>query len=309
MPIFKDLKNKLTKIKERVTPVEKDIQRITEENLDEIFGLEFISSEFALNNLRIDTLCFNCENNSFVIIEYKKDRSFSVIDQGFAYLALMVNNKAEFLLEYNEKIKNKHLNREDVNWSQSKIIFISPYFTPHQKAAINFKNLPLELWEINYYDEKLIEYKKIEPIESSENIEAITGGDKIIKEVTKDIKPYDLDWHLKKGSEYTRKLFYALKEKIMDLGEIKEKYLQFYVSYRAGDSYISFCQVHFYKEKLLIAILIEDKKLIDSKKWVKKAPKSYGWAKNCKFFSIKSEKDIKYAIDLIEQSYEFNKNR
>lgn len=308
MSIYKKTDNKLAKIKEKSNFSEKEIQEITENNLDEIFNLEYVFSQFSLNNLRIDTLCFDAENKSFVVIEYKKDRSFSVIDQGFAYLALMLNNKAEFLLEYNEKTE-KHLNRNDINWSESKVIFISPFFTSHQIAAINFKNLPIELWEIKYYEDNLVEYEKIEPLESSENIKTITGGDKLIKEVVQNLKTYDLESHLKRGSEKTRNLFSQLKEKILELGEIKENYRQLYVSYKADDSYISFCQIHFYKEKLLVAILIEDKKLIDSKKWIKKAPKSYGWAKNCKFFNIKSEKDIKYAMDLIEQSYEFNKNR
>ncbi len=307
MPIFKKIKNKLVKIKAESTPAEQDIQEITEANLKEIFGLEYISSQFSVNNLRIDTLCFNSEENSFVIIEYKKDRSFSIIDQGFAYLALMLNNKAEFLLEYN-KVRKKLLNREGVNWSQSRIIFVSPFFTTHQKAAINFKNLPLELWEINYYAENLIEYEKIEPLESSEKIETITG-DRFIKEVAKEIKTYDLDWHLKKGSEKTRKLFYALRDKILELGEIREKYRQFYVGYRVGDSNINFCTIHFYKGKLEVFILIPTKKLTDQKRWTEKFPKSYGFAKNLKVFSIVSEKEISYAMNLIEQSYEFNKNR
>ncbi len=309
MPIFKKVKDKLIKIKEKTTPAEKDIQKITEENLEEIFELEIISSEFSLNKLRVDTLCFNPELKSFVIIEYKKDRSFSVIDQGFAYLALMLNNKADFLLEYNEKNKNKQLSREDVNWSQSKIIFISPFFTPHQKAAINFKNLPLELWEINYYEEGLIEYAKIDPIETSEDIETVTREDITMKEVAKKIKLYDLDYHLKKSSEVTRKLFYKMREKIFELGEIKEKYLQFYVGYRNSESSMNFCTIHIHKGKLRIGILIPDKKLEDPKKWGRKFPTSYGFAKNLKTFDISSEKYINYAMNLIEQSYEFNKNR
>lgn len=307
MPIFKKLKNKFIKIREKNTPSEKDIQITTEKNLNEIFGIDHISSEFTINNLRIDTLCFDEEKNSFVIIEYKKDRSFSVIDQGFAYLALMLNNKAEFLLKYNE-VKNKYLNRENVNWSQSRIIFIAPFFTPYQKAAINFKNLPFELWEVKHYEEDLIGYEKIEPIESSEKIETITGN-KFMKGIVKDVKPYDLDWHLKRGSENTRKLFYTLREKVSELGEIKEKYLQFYIGYRISDGNLNFCAIHFYKAKLELDILIPDKNLHDPKKLTKKAPKSYGWAKNSKTFNIFSEKEIPYAMNLIEQSFEFNKNR
>lgn len=48
------------------------MQKLTENNLDSIFGLEFIATEFQLHNLRIDTLAFDNETSSFVIIEYKR---------------------------------------------------------------------------------------------------------------------------------------------------------------------------------------------------------------------------------------------
>ena len=67
-----------------------------------IVGTQIVQTEFAHGSLRVDTLAFNQETRSFVIIEYKRDRNFSVIDQGYAYLALLLNNKADFILEYNE---------------------------------------------------------------------------------------------------------------------------------------------------------------------------------------------------------------
>ena len=103
MPIFKIEGKTLVSVKELQIDLEKDIQNLTEANLELVFDLKFISSEFSLHNFRIDTLAFDDENNSFVIIEYKRDRSFSIIDQGYAYLYLMLNNKADFILEYNEK--------------------------------------------------------------------------------------------------------------------------------------------------------------------------------------------------------------
>lgn len=84
--------------------LERDMQRLAEANLDELFSLEFVASEFQLNNLRIDTLGFDNETSSFVIIEYKRGSSYSVIDQGFSYLSLLLNNKADFVLAYNEKL-------------------------------------------------------------------------------------------------------------------------------------------------------------------------------------------------------------
>jgi hypothetical protein len=94
---------KLAEITEEQFPLEKDIQRLTEANLQQIFEIDLVRSEFEIHGLRIDTLAFDVESGAFVIIEYKKDRNFSVIDQGVAYLNLMLNNKADFILEYNER--------------------------------------------------------------------------------------------------------------------------------------------------------------------------------------------------------------
>ncbi len=83
MPIYKITKGKLTSIEEKKINLEVDLQKLVEKNLEIIFGLKFVSSEFSLKNFRIDTLAFDEENKAFVIIEYKRDRNFSVIDQGF----------------------------------------------------------------------------------------------------------------------------------------------------------------------------------------------------------------------------------
>lgn len=96
MSIFSLRKDNLAKIREVRFRSEKEMQRLTEKNLNSIFGLEFVKSEVTFSNLRIDTLGFDNETKSFVIIEYKKGKNFSVIDQGFAYLALLVNKKADF---------------------------------------------------------------------------------------------------------------------------------------------------------------------------------------------------------------------
>jgi hypothetical protein len=118
------------------------MQEITEKNLLEIFGIEFIASEFQLNNLRIDTLGFDNETNSFVIIEYKMRGQNLDIAQGLAYLSLLLNNKAEFVQKLSI-LRNKVIKNSDIDWTQSRIIFISESFTEHQKESINFKDLPI----------------------------------------------------------------------------------------------------------------------------------------------------------------------
>lgn len=101
MALYNLTNGKLQEVKEKPFRLEKDIQTLFETNLMDIMGLMMVKSEFVIKNKRIDTLAFDAQNKAFVIIEYKRDKNFSVIDQGFAYLSLMLENKSDFILEYN----------------------------------------------------------------------------------------------------------------------------------------------------------------------------------------------------------------
>ena len=137
MDLYKLNKSQLESIDKKSFDLEKDIQSLVESNTESLFNLDFISTEFTIGQFRIDSLCFDNETKSFVIIEYKKGSSYSVIDQGYSYLSVMLNNKSDFILEYNENI-DKNLKRGDIDWSQSRILFVSPSFN-------SVVNLPDEL--------------------------------------------------------------------------------------------------------------------------------------------------------------------
>ena len=75
MSLFKLNNKELFPIKKVNFKYEKDLQEITENNLEAIFNLKFVETEFQVNDLRIDTLAFEDEANSFVIIEYKRNKN------------------------------------------------------------------------------------------------------------------------------------------------------------------------------------------------------------------------------------------
>jgi len=120
MAVYLTKNGKLAFIEEVDFKLEKDIQKICEDDIHQLFSLEIVKSQFTFQNFRIDTLAFNPKSKSFVVIEYKKDRNFSVIDQGYAYLSLLLNNKADFVFEYNEN-KKKSLKRDDIDWTQQEL--------------------------------------------------------------------------------------------------------------------------------------------------------------------------------------------
>lgn len=304
MAIFKINNNlNLAPIKEKTISLEKNLQKITEDNLNTIFGLEFISTEFSLQQFRIDTLAFDREVNAFVIIEYKKTKSFSVIDQGYSYLALMLNNKADFILEYNEKTK-KNLKREEVDWSQSRVIFLSNSFTTYQQNAINFKDLPIELWEVKKYDNETILYNQLRATESKESIKTISK-DKTLENVNREVKKYSVEDHFKSGWDDSRDLFDALREKVFELdSQIEEHATKFYIGYKIGNSVVFAITPR--KSKLRIElnrVRPEDVKDVEGKlSYVENSMKFYN--KHVSEFFIDNETEVEYALFLIKQVYQ-----
>ena len=217
MPLYK-IDQALTHIKEIPFKFEKEIQQLTERNLMMLLKLDFIRSEFSLNNFRIDTLAYNRDSKSFVIIEYKRDKTFSVIDQGYAYLSLMLNNKADFILEFNETT-NESLKRTDVDWTQSKVIFVSPMFTSYQREAINFKDLPIELWEVKKFENESISFEQIKQASAKESIKTISKTNDTVEAVSKEIKVFTEQDHLQKVDFETREMYEQVKERLLAMDD------------------------------------------------------------------------------------------
>jgi len=247
MPVFKQTKGVIQAVRELKIHLEKDLQELTEKNLDTLFSLKFVSTEFQLNNLRIDTLAFDPETKAFVIIEFKRDKSFSVVDQGFAYLALMLNNKADFILEYNERMQG-NLKRNDVDWSQSRVLFLAHSFTPHQRQAINFKDLPIELWEVRKYENDLISFNPLKALHTAESIKTVTK-DETVNKVSREVRNYTVEGHLEKSSDTIKSLFESIRERIFDLDDrFEEKANQGYIAYKIGGKNI--ISIGIYKSKI-----------------------------------------------------------
>lgn len=293
----------LEKIKEQAFKLEKEIQLLTEENLKAIFGLDFVKSEFSLNGFRIDTLSFDKEAGTFVIIEYKRDKNFSVIDQGYAYLSLMLNNKADFILEYNENSKNT-IKRNDVDWSQSRVIFISPSFTTYQKEAINFKDLPIELWEIKRYNNQTVNYTQIKTSGAQESVKTISRQDKAIEKVAKEIIVYTEDEHLKNGKEQTKELYETFKSAILNLDELDIKPKKKYIAFISGSNVVD---IHIQRNGLKIWLNLHQGELDDPKNLARDVSSVGHWGNGDYEIVMQSDEDMEYILSLIKQSLKKNK--
>ncbi|MBA7496838.1 hypothetical protein ES702_07447 [subsurface metagenome] len=301
MPIFKIKGSKLGLVKEKLIALEKHIQKLTEENLDTIFGWEFVASEFQVNNFFIDTLAFDPESKAFVIIEYKKDKSFSVIDQGVAYLSQMLDNQANFILEYNERLE-KNLKRKDVDWSQSRVVFIADSFTRYQQNAIGFKDLPIELWEVKLFGNDLVSYSQLKPLTVKGSIRTLTK-DKIIQKISKELI-YPLSHHLDRIKDSKiKELFEKIREEVQNLGKVEENSRKYFIGYWKDN--IKFVEVFLFQNHITLRVRIRGYKLDDPKHLAKELKvKDEYWKKIYEDIYLNSPDQIPDAMYLIKQAYE-----
>jgi predicted transport protein len=299
MNLYQFNTTKLSALKEISFKLEREIQTLFEQNLSLLSGFEFVKSEFSIKNYRIDTLAFDEESKSFIIIEYKRDRNYSVIDQGVSYLNLMLEYKAEFIVEYNES-KKQSLKRTDVDWSQSKVIFVAPSFTDFQKQSSNFKDLAIELWEVKQFENNVLVVNPIKKSKSAPSIKQIqTSEDSEITKVSREIKVYDEDGHFALYPPEIRELYEDYKLAILNLSndiEIVPKKL--YIAFKKNKNIVDIVTL---KGGLKLFINLKKGQLDDPKKITKDVSETGHWGNGDYELIVSDTTNLEYIMSLIKQ--------
>ena len=298
MALYK-IDKKLEYIKEKPFKLEREIQKLFESNLQDIMGLDVVKSEFTIKNKRIDTLAFDSKTRAFTIIEYKRDKNISVVDQGFTYLSLMLENKADFIIEYNEN-NAKPLKREDVDWSQTRVAFVSQSFTDNQVLATNFKDIAIELWEVKQYDDNLITIHNIKKTQSAESIKPISQQNQAFKKVAEEIKVYSEEDNLATASEEIVELYERFKSAILNLADgIEVKPQKFYIAFKKDKNIVDL-QI----QKNSIKIFINKKKgtLDDPKKLMRDVSEIGHWGNGDYQVQVSNDENLEYIMSLVKQA-------
>ena len=299
MPIYQIQNNKLTEVEERTFKLEREIQKVFEENLTTLMGLTFVKSEFSIKNKRIDTLAFDKQSNAFIIIEYKRDKSVSVVDQGFTYLSLMLENKADFIIEYNETLK-QNLKREDVDWSQTRVAFVSTSFTENQILATNFKDIAIELWEIKRFENNLFSVSAIKKTRSAESIKPVMQQNNALIKVIDEIKVYTEDEHIDSTTEEIAELYKRFRDAILNLTDgIEIKPTKLYIAFKKDTNLVDIAI-----QKKALKIWINAKLgTIDDAKGISKDVSNIGHFGNGDYeIQVNTDKDLEYIMSLIKQA-------
>ncbi len=301
MAIFEIKNGKVKKVRVNTARLERDIQKLFEDNLEEILNIYFLASEYSTTwGGRIDTLGID-KNGSPVIIEYKLTQNENVINQALSYLRWLLDHKADF-----EKLcKDKNIEIE-IDWDSPRVICIAESFNKFDLDTIAILPIRIELLRYAIYEKGILQIE-------IENYEQIKGETKakasVYKTKTKKEQlQYSLEDHLLNKNDKIKQLFYALREKIMSLDKnIIEDPKAKYIAYKLSSNFVDLVIL---SNSLKIFLNVKSGYLKDpfgiARDLTK--PKLIGhWGNGDYEVKIDSLEDIEKVFELIKQSYEYNR--
>lgn len=292
MPIFKETTGKLKKLKTIPAEKEKNLQKLIEENLDEVLGMQFLATEYTTTfGGRIDTLAVDY-NGAPVIIEYKRNKNDNVINQALSYLRWLQAQKKEFFeMLILKKLGQETAQQISIDWKNPRVVCIAESYSKFDIDTVEVIPMRIELFKYRYYDEGIFSLEPLGVSEQKAKSDSITQ----IEKPTIDTSIDDLIF---KANKTTKRLFEDIRARIFELDEnIKEKATTSYVAYRVTKN---FAEIHIGKNQLKIHLRPVD--YVDERGIVEKVPEGYQWTMDRRVY-LKSEEDMDYAFGLIEQSY------
>lgn len=244
MPIFEISENKLFPVEQRNFSLEKELQSLIENNLEEVFNCRYVATEFstgAQHAGRIDSLALSEEDNP-VIIEYKKVESSELINQSLFYLHWIQDHKGDFEIAVQKTLGNG----VKVDWSDVRVICIAPNYKKYDLHAVQVMGANIELWKYRlftnnsiYLEEVLQNTKATSAVSQSSNKNPVMveAGKKAAQVRATAI--YTLEEHFEGKSKEIQELMHSIREFVTGLDSaIEEVPKKLYIAYKSSQNIV-----------------------------------------------------------------------
>ncbi|MFG2370549.1 hypothetical protein ACGFY9_03620 [Streptomyces sp. NPDC048504] len=136
--------------------LEVELQRRIEAGMEAMLGIRFLASEYPTgpwHRGRIDTLGLD-ENNTPVVIEFKKGADAGVLSQSVSYLAWLDSAHHEFEALVKEKLGIKAA--ESIDWQNPRMVCIAASFSHHDRVAVQRLHERIDLVRYRIFDGGLL---------------------------------------------------------------------------------------------------------------------------------------------------------
>ncbi|PEA18094.1 DUF91 domain-containing protein [Bacillus cereus] len=301
--IFRLNENNVEELVGQALAVEKSLQTIIERHLDTFLGIRFLASEYSTGKKhagRIDTLGID-ENNSPVIIEYKRSVNENVINQGLFYLDWLLDHKAEFELmvmrRFGEEVSN------NIDWSSPRLLCIAGGFTKYDEHAVEQINRNIELYVYKHYMDGLL---LLDLVNATTAQTVHTNDDATTLATNRNTKVKTVSDYLEQSNRQLIDRFEALKLYMLALGDdVQIKILKHYIAFKRIKNFACL-EVHPQSDKILL-YLKADPKYVELQSGFTRDVSNIGHYGTGELeVTITSDEDIEKAKNFINMSYDIS---
>lgn len=298
--LFSIAGNSAKDIQGTASNLEKPLQSLIEANLVPLLGIRFLATEYSTGKThagRIDTLGLD-ENNSPVIIEYKRSSHENIINQGLFYLDWLMDHQAEFKLLVLEKFGKS--TADAIDWTAPRLICIAADFTKYDSHAVQQMDRNIELLRYRQFGKELLLLQLVNAVAagapSSKKIKTAksSGTDKSVAEWLADLTPA------------MREVFDLLESYLTTLGDdVQRKDLKLYVAFKRLRNFLTVC---FQKNNLLLYLHLDPDQVEMVEGFTRDVRQVGHWGTGHLEITLKNRDDLEKAIPLIDQAYNGGSN-
>lgn len=229
--------------------VEKSLQVLFEANLEALLGIRFLATEHSTGPVhggRIDTLGLD-EDNSPVIIEYKRSVNENVINQGLFYLDWLLDHRKEFQWMVMERLGADAANA--VEWTAPRLICIAGDFTRYDEHAVKQIARNIELIRYRRFGEELLMLELVHAPKTAKlaSTKTVTepkasGQSEQTTELGQENDPYlsqRMSYRLSQSSSDLRDIYDAVYQFLVALGDdVQVKELKLYTAFKRLKNFV-----------------------------------------------------------------------
>mgnify|MGYP000617599954 FL=1 len=290
------IKDGVKELESKTVNLEKELQTIIENNMEQFFGVTFLETEYeTTNGGRMDSIGID-ENNCPVIFEYKRDMKESVINQGLFYLDWLLDHKDSFKVLVIEKLGIEVSKK--IDWSAPRIICVAYDFTKYDESAINQMTRNISLIRYRKFNDEFLMFEKVNENTATQ----ISDESKTAKNNHYEDKAFDIRYE--EASEKLKDLYEDLKDYILNLGDdVSESRLKLYSAFKKIKNITC---VEIFKDKLLLHIRLDAKTVTYENGFSRDVTGIGHWGTGDVEVSLKNENDLEKVKPLIERAYNEN---
>lgn len=292
------IKGAVTELPSKQVTLEKELQKLLEENMNTFFGVTFLKSEYRITNGRMDSIGID-ENNCPVIFEYKRSVNENVINQGLFYLDWLLDHKADFKLLVMETLGKAKA--DSIDWSMPCVICIANDFTKFDEHAVNQMQRNIKLVRYRKFGDDLIAFEQL----NAPQVQPIMADDVSVPNQKKSgWKDKDFKQYFAEAGEKNQNLFYSIREYILSLGDdIAENQLKLYVAFKKVKN---FACIEVYQSSLLMHLKLNPDTVELAAGFIEDVRNKGHWGTGDLRVIIKTADDFEKAQYLINRAYSEN---